>query len=95
MNCLILFFFLLLHLCRKEIWLWNFWAYSYFWSWIQEKIVVPKELDSDSVEEEGEDDEEEEGKNVEAAHELLARIKESMEQNAGRKYEVLRWDLGN
>ncbi|KAF1445664.1 Adenylate kinase 7, partial [Pygoscelis papua] len=49
-----------------------------------EKIVVPKELDSDSVVEEGEDDEEEEGKNVEAAHELLARIKESMEQNAGR-----------
>ncbi|XP_076201518.1 adenylate kinase 7 isoform X3 [Aptenodytes patagonicus] len=49
-----------------------------------EKIVVPKELDSDSVGEEGEDDEEEEGKNVEAAHELLARIKESMEQNAGR-----------
>ncbi|KAF1491763.1 Adenylate kinase 7, partial [Megadyptes antipodes antipodes] len=49
-----------------------------------EKIVVPKELDSDSVGEEGEDDEEEEGQNVEAAHELLARIKESMEQNAGR-----------
>ncbi|XP_009320828.1 PREDICTED: adenylate kinase 7 [Pygoscelis adeliae] len=49
-----------------------------------EKIVVPKELDSDNVVEEGEDDEEEEGKNVEAAHELLARIKESMEQNAGR-----------
>ncbi|KFW09659.1 Adenylate kinase 7, partial [Eurypyga helias] len=33
--------------------------------------------------EEGEDDEEEEGKNAEAAHELLAGIKESMEQNAG------------
>ncbi|KAM6256114.1 adenylate kinase 7 isoform 2-T2 [Spheniscus humboldti] len=49
-----------------------------------EKIVVPKELDSDSVGEEGEDDEEEEDKNVEAAHELLARIKESMEQNADR-----------
>ncbi|NXW23412.1 KAD7 kinase, partial [Circaetus pectoralis] len=48
-----------------------------------ENIVAPKELYSDSVGEEGEDDEEEEGKNVEAAHELLARIKESMEQNAG------------
>ncbi|NXX54559.1 KAD7 kinase, partial [Scopus umbretta] len=48
-----------------------------------EKIVAPEELDSDSVGEEGEDDEEEEGKNVEAAHELLDRIKESMEQNAG------------
>lgn len=45
--------------------------------------------------EEGEDDEEEEGKNVEASQELLARIKESMEQNAGRKFKVLRWDLGN
>ncbi|KFQ99441.1 Adenylate kinase 7, partial [Nipponia nippon] len=33
--------------------------------------------------EQGEDDEEEEGKNVEAAHELLARIKENVEQNAG------------
>ncbi|NWY53563.1 KAD7 kinase, partial [Chionis minor] len=49
-----------------------------------EKIVAPKELDSDSVGEEGEDDEEEEeGKNVAAAQELLAGIKESMEQNAG------------
>ncbi|XP_009946004.1 PREDICTED: adenylate kinase 7, partial [Leptosomus discolor] len=48
-----------------------------------EKIVASKVLDSDSVGEEGEDDEEEEVKNVEAAHELLARIKESMEQNAG------------
>lgn len=58
--------------------------------------MVPKELDSDSVGEEGEDDEEEEeGKNVDAAQELLAEIKESMEQNAGRKYKVLRWDLGN
>ncbi|XP_049684750.1 adenylate kinase 7 isoform X3 [Accipiter gentilis] len=47
-----------------------------------ENIVAPKELYSDSVGEEGEDDEEEEGKNVEASHELLARIKESMEQNA-------------
>ncbi|NXK06479.1 KAD7 kinase, partial [Herpetotheres cachinnans] len=49
-----------------------------------EKIVAPKELDSDSVGEEGEDDEEDQGKNVEAAHKLLAGIKESMEQNAGR-----------
>ncbi|XP_032866363.2 adenylate kinase 7 isoform X2 [Tyto alba] len=48
-----------------------------------EKIVAPKELDSDSVREEGGDDEEEEGENVEAAQELLARIKESMRQNAG------------
>ncbi|NXT54249.1 KAD7 kinase, partial [Pluvianellus socialis] len=49
-----------------------------------EKIVAPKELDSASVGEEGEDDEEEEeSKNVEAAQELLAGIKESMEQNAG------------
>lgn len=39
--------------------------------------------------EKGEDGEDEEGENVEAAHELLARIKESMEQNAGRKYKVL------
>ncbi|NXW55858.1 KAD7 kinase, partial [Eurystomus gularis] len=46
-----------------------------------EKIVAPKELDSDRVREE--DDEEEEGKNVEAAHELLAVTKENMEQNAG------------
>ncbi|NXS52345.1 KAD7 kinase, partial [Brachypteracias leptosomus] len=49
-----------------------------------EKIVAPKELDSDGVGEEGEDDEEEEDKNIEEAHELLAVIKESMEQNAGR-----------
>uniref|UniRef100_A0A803YK31 ATPase AAA-type core domain-containing protein n=1 Tax=Meleagris gallopavo TaxID=9103 RepID=A0A803YK31_MELGA len=50
-----------------------------------EKIVAPKEVDSDSVRQEGEDDDdEEEGENVEEAHELLAGIKESMEQNAGR-----------
>ncbi|NXL02937.1 KAD7 kinase, partial [Mesembrinibis cayennensis] len=49
-----------------------------------EKILTPKELDSDGVGEQGEDDEEEEGKNAEEAHELLARIKESVEQNAGR-----------
>uniref|UniRef100_A0A8C3B5N2 Adenylate kinase 7 n=1 Tax=Cairina moschata TaxID=8855 RepID=A0A8C3B5N2_CAIMO len=49
-----------------------------------EKIVAPKEVDYDSVGEEGEDeDDEEEGTNVEEAHELLAGIKESMEQNAG------------
>ncbi|NWH80805.1 KAD7 kinase, partial [Piaya cayana] len=48
-----------------------------------EKVVAPKELDSGSVGEEGEDDEEE-GNNVEAAQELLAEIKESMDQNAGR-----------
>ncbi|KAI6067821.1 Adenylate kinase 7 [Aix galericulata] len=49
-----------------------------------EKIVAPKEVDYDSVGEEGEDEEEEEeGTNVEEAHELLAGIKESMEQNAG------------
>ncbi|XP_008933772.1 PREDICTED: adenylate kinase 7, partial [Merops nubicus] len=47
-----------------------------------EKIVAPKELDTDSVGEEGEDDEEE-GENAEEAHGLLARVKESMEQNAG------------
>ncbi|XP_054684691.1 adenylate kinase 7 isoform X2 [Grus americana] len=47
-----------------------------------EKVVAPKELDSDSVGEEGE--EEEESKNVEAAHELLSAIKESLEQSAGR-----------
>lgn len=46
--------------------------------------MAPKEVDSDSVRQEGEDDEEE-GENVEEAHELLAGIKESMEQNAGRK----------
>ncbi|XP_010086404.1 PREDICTED: adenylate kinase 7, partial [Pterocles gutturalis] len=49
-----------------------------------EKVVAPEEIDSDSVGEEGQDDEEEEGKNVKAAQELLAGIKESMEQNAGR-----------
>ncbi|XP_040413706.1 adenylate kinase 7 isoform X2 [Cygnus olor] len=48
-----------------------------------EKIVAPKEVDYDSVGEEGEYEEEEEGTNVEEAHELLAGIKESMEQNAG------------
>lgn len=48
--------------------------------------MAPKELDYDSVGEEGEDEEdEEEGTNVEEAHELLAGIKESMEQNAGRE----------
>ncbi|XP_075609722.1 adenylate kinase 7 isoform X2 [Balearica regulorum gibbericeps] len=45
-----------------------------------EKVVAPKEPDSDTVGEE----EEEEGKNVEAAHELLSAIKESLEQSAGR-----------
>ncbi|NXO59463.1 KAD7 kinase, partial [Aramus guarauna] len=45
-----------------------------------EKVVAPKEMDSDSVGEEGE---EEEAKNVEAAHELLSAIKESLEQSAG------------
>ncbi|NWX49825.1 KAD7 kinase, partial [Steatornis caripensis] len=49
-----------------------------------EKVVAPKELESDGMAEEGEDDDEEEGENVEAAHELLAGIKESMEQSAGR-----------
>ncbi|OPJ81499.1 adenylate kinase 7 [Patagioenas fasciata monilis] len=48
-----------------------------------EKTVASKELDSDSVGEEGEDDEEE-GENVDAAQELLAEVKESMEQNAGQ-----------
>ncbi|NWU50256.1 KAD7 kinase, partial [Dromas ardeola] len=48
-----------------------------------EKVVASKELDSDSGGEEAEDDEEE-GKNIEAAQELLAEIKESMEQNSGR-----------
>ncbi|XP_074765377.1 adenylate kinase 7 isoform X2 [Athene noctua] len=48
-----------------------------------EKIVASKELDSNSMREEGVSDEEEEGENVEAAHELLSRIKERMEQNAG------------
>ena len=51
--------------------------------------MAPKEQDSDSMEEEGEDNKEDQGKNVEAAHKLLAGIKESMEQNAGRKYKVL------
>ncbi|KFM08613.1 Adenylate kinase 7, partial [Aptenodytes forsteri] len=46
--------------------------------------VISETIANLVVGEEGEDDEEEEGKNVEAAHELLARIKESMEQNAGR-----------
>ncbi|NXN38306.1 KAD7 kinase, partial [Rhinoptilus africanus] len=50
-----------------------------------EKVVASKEVDSDSVGEEAEDDEEEEGKNIEAARELLAEIKDSMEQNSGRK----------
>ncbi|XP_065611752.1 adenylate kinase 7 [Cyrtonyx montezumae] len=48
-----------------------------------EKIVAPKEVESDSMEQDGEDDEEE-GANAEEANELLAGIKESMEQNAGR-----------
>ncbi|OXB78972.1 UNVERIFIED_CONTAM: hypothetical protein H355_004515, partial [Colinus virginianus] len=48
-----------------------------------EKIVAPKEVESDSMGEEGEDDEEE-GGNVEEAHKLLDEIKESMELNAGR-----------
>ncbi|NXW89019.1 KAD7 kinase, partial [Alopecoenas beccarii] len=48
-----------------------------------EKTVASKELDSDSVGEEGEDDEEE-SENVEAAQELLAEVKESMEENAGQ-----------
>ncbi|NXY48108.1 KAD7 kinase, partial [Ceuthmochares aereus] len=52
-----------------------------------EKVVAPKVLDSDGLGEEGEDDEEEEGSNVEAAQMLLAEIKESMNQNAGRKYK--------
>ncbi|NXG54267.1 KAD7 kinase, partial [Hemiprocne comata] len=47
-----------------------------------EKVVASKELESDSVGEE-KDAEEEEGENVEDAQELLAGIKESMEQNAG------------
>ncbi|NWH67251.1 KAD7 kinase, partial [Geococcyx californianus] len=48
-----------------------------------EKVVAPKELDSDSMGEEGEDEEEEKDNNVEAAKELLAEIKESMDKNAG------------
>ncbi|OXB64311.1 hypothetical protein ASZ78_010695, partial [Callipepla squamata] len=48
-----------------------------------EKIVAPKEVESDSMGEEGEDDEEEDG-NVEEAQKLLDEIKESMELNAGR-----------
>lgn len=95
MNCSIFYFPFLLHLYIKEIWLWNFWAYSHFWSYLQEKIEAPEELGSDGVGEEGEDDEDKEGENVEAAQELLARIKESMEQNAGRKYKVLWWNLSN
>lgn len=54
--------------------------------------MAPKEWNSDIVEEE---EGEEESKNVEAAQELLAGIKESMEQSTGRKYKVVRWDLGN
>ncbi|XP_051477206.1 adenylate kinase 7 [Apus apus] len=46
-----------------------------------EKVVASKELESDGVGED--DDEEEEGINVEEAEELLAGIKESMEQDAG------------
>lgn len=50
--------------------------------------MAPKEVDSDSVRQEGEEgeDDEEESENLEEAHELLAEIKESMEQNAGSKY---------
>ncbi|XP_063998071.1 adenylate kinase 7 isoform X2 [Pogoniulus pusillus] len=48
-----------------------------------ERIVAPKETDSDHVEEQGENNEEEEGINVKAAHELLATVKESMKENAG------------
>ncbi|NXL85574.1 KAD7 kinase, partial [Alectura lathami] len=48
-----------------------------------EKIVAPKEVDSESAGEEGEDDEDK-GENLEAAHELLAEVKQNMEQNAGR-----------
>ncbi|NXC41684.1 KAD7 kinase, partial [Penelope pileata] len=48
-----------------------------------EKTVAPKEVDTDSEGEEGEEDEEE-GENVDEARELLAEIKENMEQNAGR-----------
>lgn len=47
--------------------------------------MAPKETDSDHVEEKGENNEEEESINVEAALELLARVKESMKENAGRK----------
>ncbi|KGL90465.1 Adenylate kinase 7, partial [Charadrius vociferus] len=47
--------------------------------------VISETIANLVVEEEGEDDEEEEeGKNVDAAQELLAEIKESMEQNTGR-----------
>ncbi|XP_068004981.1 adenylate kinase 7 [Melanerpes formicivorus] len=49
-----------------------------------EKIVAPKETDSDHVEDNGENNEEEEGIDVEAAQELLSAVKESMKQNAGR-----------
>ncbi|XP_015720742.1 adenylate kinase 7 isoform X5 [Coturnix japonica] len=58
-----------------------------------EKIVAPKEVDADDVGQEGQEgqegevgdeEEEEEGENIEEANELLAGIKESMEQNAGR-----------
>ncbi|XP_010170439.1 adenylate kinase 7, partial [Antrostomus carolinensis] len=47
-----------------------------------EKVVASQEWNSDNVEEE--EEEEVEGKNVEAAQELLAGIKESMEQSTGR-----------
>ncbi|KFQ75431.1 Adenylate kinase 7, partial [Phaethon lepturus] len=46
--------------------------------------VISEAIANLVVEEEGDDDDEkEEGKNVEATHELLTGIKESMEQNAG------------
>ncbi|KFW09825.1 Adenylate kinase 7, partial [Fulmarus glacialis] len=45
--------------------------------------VISETIANLVVGEEGKDDEEEEDKNVEAAHGLLTRIKESMEQNAG------------
>ncbi|XP_075282134.1 adenylate kinase 7 isoform X1 [Opisthocomus hoazin] len=48
-----------------------------------EKVVASKQMDSDSVGEEGDEEEEEEGKNVEAARKLLADVKESMEHSAG------------
>ncbi|NXF91297.1 KAD7 kinase, partial [Eubucco bourcierii] len=47
-----------------------------------ERIVASKETDSDHVEEKGENNEEEEGVNVETTHELLATVRQSME-NAG------------
>lgn len=60
--------------------------------------MAPKELDTDNVGEEGEGDdgeEEEQDENVEEAQELLDAVEENMEQNAGRKHKVLRWDLGS